>query len=76
MNKQADFIYPEWNAERLDVPHKVPKKSIDTVRDLIGKLNRLTSMYKAMESDVFGLELTREDLGVRKPKKKKRNNGN
>lgn len=45
------------------------REALDQLRDIACKLHHIN---KQMETSVSGLSLTREDLGIRRPKKERR----
>jgi hypothetical protein len=54
----------------LKKPYEKSRKSVEMVRDLVSKLNCL-GLTKVAEMAVEGLGLVREDLGIRRPKRRK-----
>jgi len=74
----ADPNFWTGGQEREDVepsrpikkPYEKSRKAVEMVRNLVAKLNR-AGMTKVAEMAVEGLGLVREDLGIRRPKRRK-----
>ena len=65
--QEREDVTPSKPAKK---PYEKSHKAVEMVRDLVAKLNRV-GMTKVAEMAVEGLGLVREDLGIRRPKRRK-----